>query len=103
MSSPEDQGVNIYFEDMILFLSERRPNQKCSVCGQSGGWKFHAEAKEKGQNPKMIIFEMPVQSVPGKKAWVESVCIECPKCANINFLGAAAILQFTAEQASKNG
>ncbi|WP_447775222.1 hypothetical protein [Pseudomonas chlororaphis] len=103
MSSPEEQSATIYFEDLIHFLAERRPDQKCSVCGQSEGWKFHAESRDKSENPKMSVFEIPAQDKPGQKAWLEAVCIECPKCASMNLLGASTILQFIADRAKKNG
>lgn len=100
--SLEDQDVTIYFEDLIRFLAERRPNQKCSVCGQDEGWRFHAEAKPKEKNPRMTIFEVPLKSKPGERAWIDSVCIECPNCATLNFLGAASIADFTDKRAKKD-
>lgn len=102
MSATEEESVNIYFDDVIHFLSERRPNQKCSVCGQSEGWKFHADQKD-SKNPRMSILEMPVQSKPDIEAWIEAVCIECPKCASMDYLGASTILQFIKDRAKKDG
>lgn len=101
MTSPEDKKEVIYFDDLIRFLAERRPDQKCSVCGQSEGWKFHAESS--GENPQISMFEIPAQSKPGHKSWIEAVCIECPKCASMNYLGASTILKFIADRAKKNG
>lgn len=101
MTSPEDKKVVIYFDDLILFLAERRPNQKCSVCGQSEGWKFHAESNDK--NPKMSMFEMPARGKPGHRAWVDAVCIECPNCADMNYLGVSTVLKFIADRTKNNG
>ncbi|MEJ5039961.1 hypothetical protein LOY33_13120 [Pseudomonas sp. B21-036] len=103
MTASSDEKTVIHFNELINFLAARRPDQKCSVCGQDEGWKFHAEAKSKEENPKMTIFEIPVQGDPSVKSWIDSVCIECPKCATMNFLGANAVAAFTAERAKGNG
>jgi hypothetical protein len=65
------------------------------VCGQEDkGWKFHTQpivSAEQEGNPEMTVFRAPVAGYPTDGWFVEMVCIECPNCGFMSFIGAKAV------------
>ena len=94
----------IRYSELIRFFAAVKRSTRCHACGQDTlGWTFHVDGHhvdlepESAQDPYMACLLIPV-SFPTRPDFTDqtapALCIECPRCGNMEFVHASRVQQF---------
>jgi hypothetical protein len=84
--------------ELIEFLDGTGRPPECPACKQAEqGWLFHVNDHTLGQNALMTVFSFPLVTPvePSEFLTVMAMlCIECPKCAHMEFIRLLRVYQY---------